>query len=107
MPPKTEIPVGQSAAGAGKSRAIEVDARGHVFVAGETGGAFGESENFGSFDVFVAELDGTGKWLASYQFGTAGDDRANAEARLKEWQKVTPQKTRDIMPRCHTAESYQ
>lgn len=57
-----------------------VDARGHIFVTGETVGAFGGGEYYGSFDVFVAELDETGRWIKSFQWGTEEEERATAIA---------------------------
>lgn len=57
-----------------------VDARGHIFVTGETVGAFGGGDYFGSFDVFVAELDEAGRWIKSFQWGTEEEDRAGAIA---------------------------
>ncbi|MFO7547143.1 MAG: hypothetical protein R6W77_16745, partial [Trueperaceae bacterium] len=54
---------------------IVVDARGHVFVVGETGGSLG-SEHLGLFDAFVLELDSAGVQGRVLRFGTAETDAA-------------------------------
>lgn len=60
---------------------MAVDARGHVYLAGETLGVLAEGGVYaGESDVFVVEFDGSGAWLAAWQDGSPGDDRAHAVA---------------------------
>lgn len=62
---------------ADEARAVAVDARGRVFVAGSTLGAFEGFHSEGMRDVFVRALDQDGRDLWMRQLGTAGDDFAH------------------------------
>lgn len=60
-----------------EARAVAVDARGRVFVAGSTLGAFEGFDGEGMRDVFVRGFDEDGSDLWMRQLGTAGDDFAH------------------------------
>lgn len=60
--------------------AATIDAAGHIWVAGRTGGKLGSAASAGAYDAFAAELDGDGNLLQLRQFGTAYGDAATGIA---------------------------
>ena len=52
---------------------IYADKKGNIFITGLTGGKLGQN-SIGKTDCFIIKLDNKGNHLATYQFGTPGDD---------------------------------
>jgi protein involved in ribonucleotide reduction len=60
------------------ANAMVADGSGNIYVAGWTEGIFSGQASSGSGDAFIAKYDSSGNKVWTRQFGTSGDDYANA-----------------------------